>query len=174
MRLFSLMVLTASIVLGISTPRGLAQPKEGDAIPPLEVLATKADKAVSTAKDGKFNLKDLKGKKVVLFYFPKAMTRGCTIESCGFRDMIEAFEKENTVVIGFSADKLSAQEQFTEKEKLNFPLIADSEKKLMTALGVKGRTTWIFDSEGKLAKVITKVSVQGHPKECLEVVKGLK
>lgn len=77
-------------------------------------------------------------------------------------------------MIGFSSDTLEKQQEFTDKEKLTFPLLADPEKKLMTALGVKGRSTWVIDKEGKIAKIYPKVNVGDHPKEVLEFVKTLK
>jgi thioredoxin-dependent peroxiredoxin len=78
-------------------------------------------------------------------------------------------------VIGFSPDKLETQQQFTDKEKLTYPLLADPEKKLYTALGIKGRSTWVIDKEGKIAKVYDKVDLKkNHPKEVLEFVKTLK
>ena len=77
-------------------------------------------------------------------------------------------------MIGFSTDKVETQQQFTDKEKLTYPLLADPDKKLMTALGVKGRTTWVIDKDGKIAKVYPKVNVADHPKEVLEFVKTLK
>jgi peroxiredoxin Q/BCP len=77
-------------------------------------------------------------------------------------------------VIGFSSDKVETQQQFTDKEKLSYPLIGDPEKKLITALGVKGRSTWVIDKDGKIAKIYDKVDVNKHPKEVLEFVKTLK
>jgi len=77
-------------------------------------------------------------------------------------------------VIGFSSDKVETQQQFTDKEKLSYPLIGDPDKKLITALGVKGRSTWVVDKDGKIAKVYDKVDVNKHPKEVLEFVKTLK
>jgi peroxiredoxin Q/BCP len=77
-------------------------------------------------------------------------------------------------VIGFSSDTVETQQKFTDKEKLTYPLLGDPEKKLMTALGVKGRSTWVIDKEGKIAKIYPKVDVKGHPKEVLEFVKSLK
>jgi len=77
-------------------------------------------------------------------------------------------------VIGFSTDKVETQQQFTDKEKLTYPLLADPDKKLSTALGVKGRSTWVIDKEGKIAKIYDKVDVNKHPKEVLEFVKTLK
>lgn len=150
-------------------------PKVGDPAPDVKLKATQVEKALPDTKADALSPADLKGKKaVVLFYFPRAMTKGCTIESCGFRDMMPEFEKANAVVIGFSSDTLDKQKEFTEKEKLNFPLLADPEKKLMTALEVKGRATWVIDKDGKVAKVYDKVTPAGHPKEVLEFVKTLK
>ena len=77
-------------------------------------------------------------------------------------------------MIGFSSDKVETQQQFTDKEKLTYPLLGDPDKKLMTALGVKGRSTWVIDKEGKIAKIYDKVDVNNHPKEVLEFVKTLK
>jgi thioredoxin-dependent peroxiredoxin len=77
-------------------------------------------------------------------------------------------------VIGFSSDTLAKQQEFTDKEKLSYPLLADPDKKLMTALGVKGRSTWVIDKEGKIAKVYNVTDVNKHPKEVLEFVKTLK
>ena len=77
-------------------------------------------------------------------------------------------------MIGFSSDTVETQQQFTDKEKLNYPLLGDPEKKLITALGVKGRSTWVIDKDGKIAKVYPKVNVADHPKEVLEFVKTLK
>lgn len=77
-------------------------------------------------------------------------------------------------MIGFSSDTVETQQKFTDKEKLTYPLLGDPDKKLMTALGVKGRSTWVIDKEGKIAKIYPKVDVKGHPKEVLEFVKTLK
>jgi len=77
-------------------------------------------------------------------------------------------------VIGFSSDKVETQQQFTDKENLTYPLIGDPDKKLINALGVKGRSTWVIDKEGKIAKIYDKVDVTKHPKEVLEFVKTLK
>src|SRR5262249_39571579 len=103
-----------------------APPKEGDKAPDVELKATSASKALPGKKAGDaIRLKELQGengKNVVLFFFPKAMTPGCTVESCGFRDMADKFAKLDTVVIGISTDTLEDQKKFTDKESLNFPL----------------------------------------------------
>ena len=78
-------------------------------------------------------------------------------------------------MIGFSSDTIEKQQEFTDKEKLTFPLLADTDKKLMTALGVKGRSSWVIDKSGKIAKIYPVVKgVADHPKEVLEFVKTLK
>lgn len=77
-------------------------------------------------------------------------------------------------MIGFSSDTLKLQNEFTKKEMLSYPLLADTEKKLMGALGVKGRTTWVIGKDGKVAKIYTTVKVGTHPTEVLEYVKTLK
>ena len=77
-------------------------------------------------------------------------------------------------MLGFSPDPIDKQQEFTDKEKLTYPLLADPEKKLMGALGVKGRATWVIDKDGKVAKVYDKVDVRNHPKEVLGFVKTLK
>ncbi len=171
-----LLLLAMAVVVGHAN-LGFAQtpPKEGDPAPSISIPATQVEKVLPGAKDKTINLKDFKGKKnVVLFYYPKALTKGCTIESCGFRDIYDKIAATDTIVIGFSADTVELQQKFTDTEKLNFPLIADTEKKLMTALGVKGRSTWIIDKEGKIAKIYTNVKPADHPKEVLEFVEKLK
>jgi peroxiredoxin Q/BCP len=153
-------------------------PEVGKAAPELNLPATQAGKVVPGKKDGdKLSLKDLHGKTVVLFFYPKAMTKGCTIESCGFRDRIEKFTDANTVVIGISNDTLEKQEEFTKKEKLNFPLLADTDKKVtkaygsLSARGLPSRHTFVIDKKGTLRKVYTTVSPAKHPDEVLDYIK---
>jgi peroxiredoxin Q/BCP len=153
-------------------------PEVGKPAPAIDLPAT----SVGTVLPGKkgeatLTLKDLKGKNVVLFFYPKAMTKGCTVESCGFRDRVEKFAAVGTVILGISTDKLDAQDQFTKKEKLSFPLLADPEKKVTKAYGALGpkgfasRYTFVIDKNGVLRKVYTKVSPANHPDEVLNYVK---
>ena len=103
----------------------------GKPAPTFDLPATSIAKVLPDAKDKKnLTLKDLKGKNVVLFFYPKAMTKGCTIESCGFRDKVADFAKLDTVIVGISNDTLADQQKFTDKEKLTFPLLADTENRL--------------------------------------------
>jgi peroxiredoxin Q/BCP len=156
-----------------------APPKEGSPAPDIDLPATQIEKVAPGGKDAKtLKLSDLKGKKnVVLYFYPKAMTPGCTVESCGFRDLAEKLAALDTVVIGISVDKLEDQQKFTDKEKLTFPLIADSDKaatKAYGALGPRGvaaRYTFVIDKQGVIRKVYTKVTPATHPEEVLTFVK---
>jgi peroxiredoxin Q/BCP len=154
-------------------------PKEGSPAPDINLPATQIEKALPDAKGSKtLKLSDLKGKKnVVLFFYPKAMTRGCTIESCGFRDVADKLADVDTVVIGISTDKIEDQQKFTEKENLNFPLLADAGKEATKAYGALGssgyasRYTFVIDKQGTIRKVYTKVSPNTHPEEVVKFVK---
>ena len=154
--------------------------KVGDKFPDVAVGAAQIDKL--KLKDKKtVSIADLKGKNVVIFFYPKALTKGCTIESCGFRDIAKDFP-EDTVVIGASGDDLELQQKFIDEHKLPFPLLTDTELKLINELGIRGsatgktpkRVTFVIDKDGKIAKIYDKVTPASHPKEVLEFVKTLK
>ncbi len=129
------------------------------------------------------SLKDLKGKKVILYFYPKDMTSGCTAEACDFRDNIKKFEKKNTVVIGVSADDTASHQKFKEKYDLPFTLLSDEAKGMLKDYGVWKeksmygkkymgieRTTYVIDEKGKIEKIFNKVKVDGHINELLEVI----
>lgn len=129
------------------------------------------------------SLKDYKGKKVILYFYPKDMTSGCTAEACDFRDNIKKFEKKNTVVIGVSADDTASHVKFKDKYNLPFTLLSDESKKMIKDYGVWQekslygkkymgivRTTFVIDEKGRIEKVFEKVKVDGHIKELLEVI----
>jgi thioredoxin-dependent peroxiredoxin len=147
--------------------------------PPIKLPATQINKVLPDAKDAKqLDLTQLKGKNVVLFFFPKAMTPGCTIESCGFRDKIDDLAKLDTVVIGISTDTIEDQQKFTDKEKLSFPLYADSSKEITKAYGalnadrgLANRYTFIIDKDGVIRKVYTTVKPADHPAEVIKFIK---
>jgi peroxiredoxin Q/BCP len=170
----SLLALAALIGLSTACAQEGSPVREGDMVPNVTLPATGSRKQI--------NLQDLKGKKVVLFFYPKAMTPGCTRESCAFRDLSKEFAAADTIVLGISTDKVEAQEQFTKKESLNFPLLADNEMKLSKALGVldekrglSRRATFVIDKDGKIAKIYPAVKdVVKHPDEVLGFVKTLK
>jgi peroxiredoxin Q/BCP len=127
---------------------------------------------------------DFKGKQVILYFYPKDSTPGCTTESCDFRDNVNRFTKSGAVVLGLSADSVESHKKFKAKYGLNFPLISDPDHKALEAYGVWQekslygrkfmgivRTTVIIDEEGKIAKVFPKVKVNGHVDEVLAALK---
>jgi peroxiredoxin Q/BCP len=177
--LFMLPLLTLLIALSIAGPAPALEPRslEGKPAPDISLPAT----SVPGKTGGEvLNLSDLKGKTVVLYFYPKALTSGCTIESCGFRDLADQFSQANAVVIGISTDKLDAQKQFIDKERLNFPLIADADKKAAHAYGVLSsggyakRFTFVIDKEGTVRKVYDVKDVHKHPHQVLEYVQAMK
>ena len=128
-----------------------------------------------------FRLSQMKGKRVVLYFYPRADTPGCTVEACEFRDGIKAFGKKGTAVIGVSPDKPSAQAKFKEKYDLPFTLLADENRAAAEAYGVYKeknmygkkvmgieRTTFIIGPDGKIEKIYNKVKAKGHAAEVLE------
>ena len=133
----------------------------------------------------KFSLKDFKGKKnIVLYFYPKAMTPGCTVQACGIRDLKKEFAKLDTVILGVSPDAPNRLVKFIEKEKLNFDLLSDPDHKLAEKYGVWGlkkfmgkefmgilRTTFIIDKEGKLKLVMDKVNTKTHHDDVMNFIK---
>jgi len=129
-------------------------------------------------------LSDFAGKKLVLFFYPRADTPGCTRESCDFRDEIDLFKKAKAAVVGVSRDTPAAQLKFKEKYQLPFPLLSDPDHKIHEAYGAWGeknlygkttvgtiRTTAVIDEDGKILKVFPKVKVDGHAEKVLESLK---
>jgi thioredoxin-dependent peroxiredoxin len=130
------------------------------------------------------SLADFKGKKVILYFYPKDSTPGCTTESCDFRDNLNRFVKSGAVILGLSADSVESHKKFKEKQGLNFPLLSDPDHKALEAYGVWQekslygrkfmgivRTTYIIDEDGKIARVFPKVKVSGHVDEVLAALK---
>lgn len=126
-------------------------------------------------------LGDYRGKKLVLFFYPKADTPGCTAEACNLRDHWTQLQKEGYEILGVSADSPKKQLKFKEKYAFPFPLIADESKEIINAYGVWGpkkfmgrtfdgihRTTFIIDEEGKIEKTIDKVKTKDHAAQILE------
>lgn len=154
--------------------------KAGDAFPKVPLPAAQVEKLAGKKAGDLVSIADLKGKTVVVFFYPKALTPGCTVESCGFRDLAKDFPAD-TVLLGASADDMALQQKFIAKEMLPYPLLCDTELTLIQALGIqnaKGKTpqrkTFVIARDGKIAKVYDKVDPKTHPKEVLEFVKGLK
>ena len=129
----------------------------------------------------KVSLADFKGKSVVLYFYPKDMTPGCTQEACDFRDNWKAVQKKGAVVLGVSADPIKKHESFKEKYKLPFTLLSDEGKKMIKSykvwqkkkfmgrefMGIV-RSTFLIDGTGKIKKIWSPVSVKDHVKEVLE------
>src|SRR4051795_5779622 len=128
-------------------------------------------------------LSDFRGKNVVLYFYPKDMTPGCTTEACDFRDQYEDFSELNTVILGVSPDPIKRHEKFIEKHNLPFLLLADEENELAKAfdvwklkknfgkeyMGIE-RSTFILDSEGKIVKEWRKVKVKNHSNEVFQFI----
>lgn len=129
------------------------------------------------------SLKDFKGKHVVLYFYPKDDTPGCTKEACGFRDAWKQFEKKGAVVLGVSPDSVKKHDKFVEKFDLPFTLLADVDKKIVEAYGVWGqkkfmgreymgvfRVTFLIDPDGKIKKIWPKVKPEEHAAEVLAAI----
>ncbi len=134
-----------------------------------------------TSDGTQLGLKDFHGKKnVVLYFYPKDDTPGCTKEACNFRDNLDSVRKMNTEIIGVSLDSVDSHKKFASKYKLPFPLISDKEKRIAEAYGVlretgtsANRVTFIIDKTGKIAKVFPKVDVTKHTEEVVEALKTM-
>jgi peroxiredoxin Q/BCP len=125
-------------------------------------------------------LVDYKGKKLVVFFYPKASTPGCTTEACDLRDNFERFQANNYALLGVSADSAKAQAKFRDRYEFPFPLLADEDKSVINAFGVWGpkkfmgreydgihRTTFIIDENGIIEDVITAVKTKAHADQIL-------
>lgn len=132
------------------------------------------------------SLKDFRGKKVILYFYPKAMTPGCTTQACGLRDSKAELEKRNAVALGISPDAPKRLVKFIDKESLNFDLLSDEDHSIADKFGVWGlkkfmgrefdgihRITFIIDEEGKLAHVMEKVKTKSHHDDVLAVLDSL-
>ena len=149
----------------------------GDTVPDFELPAT---------GDQSIRLSDLKGKNVVIYFYPKDSTPGCTLEGQDFRDNIEAFTGRNTVILGVSRDSVKSHEKFKAKQSFPFDLLSDQEEQLCglfdvikeknmygkKVMGIE-RSTFLLDETGKLRNEWRKVKVKGHVNEVLEAVKAL-
>ena len=135
----------------------------------------------------KVSLKDFKGKKnVILYFYPKAMTPGCTVQACGLRDSNKELGKLEAVALGVSPDPVARLKKFEDKEDLNFVLLSDEDHGIADKYGVWGlkkfmgrefmgiiRSTFIIDKQGKLAHIMDKVKTKTHHDDVLEILKTL-
>ena len=136
------------------------------------------------ANDGKtYSLEDLRGKKIVLYFYPKDDTSGCTKESCSFSENIFSIKKKGAIVLGVSADSVKSHQKFVEKYALQFPLLSDESTSMLKAYGVWQkknmfglkfwgivRTTFVIDEQGNIAHIFQNVKVDGHTQEVLNVL----
>jgi peroxiredoxin Q/BCP len=149
----------------------MATPKEGAAAPEIQL---------ETDSGQPFRLSNLKGKTVIVYFYPKSNTPGCTVEACEFRDSGKKFDKENAVVVGISPDPVKAQASFKTKYGLSFTLLADPDHKAAEAYGVwqeksmygrkyfgVARTTFVVSPDGKIKKIFEKVKPAGHADQVL-------
>ena len=145
-----------------------------------------ADFTANATRDKKIRLKDLRGQNVVLYFYPKDSTPGCTTEGRDFAALHGKFRRQKTIVLGVSRDSLASHEKFRAKQEFPFDLISDPDEKLCKAFDVIHektlygrkfmgivRSTFLIDSDGKLRAEWRKVKVNGHAEEVLAAVKAL-
>ena len=146
--------------------------QEGDKVPNFKGLDEKGNE---------ISYQDYKGKKLVVFFYPRASTPGCTAEACNLNDNVSALQKEGYEVIGVSADTVRKQKNFSNKYEFKYPLIADVDKEIIDAFGVWGpkkfmgkefdgihRTTFLINEKGIIERVIKKVKTKDHANQILE------
>jgi peroxiredoxin Q/BCP len=144
----------------------------GDAVPDFSAAVTDGTTLTPAA---------LKGKWVVLYFYPKSFTPGCTAESCALRDGHDGIQKLKATIYGVSLDAMDSQKKFKKEYRLPFELVSDQEKKMATAFGVLGmgglyaqRVTFIVSPEGKIAAILDRVDTAGHDKQVAEALAGLQ
>ena len=149
-------------------------------MPTLTIGDKAPDFSLPTGDGSTLSLKGLKGKRVVLYFYPKDDTSGCTREACAFRDEVKVFEKKGVAIVGVSVDSPESHRKFAGKYDLPFTLLSDEKKSMVKAYGVWKeksmygkkylgieRTTFVIDEKGKIAQVFRKVKVDGHVGEVL-------
>jgi peroxiredoxin Q/BCP len=145
--------------------------KEGDKAPDIRLESDTGEP---------FRLSSMKGKKIVLYFYPRADTPGCTVEACEFRDSTKKFAKKDAVIVGISPDAVKSQAKFKDKYDLPFTLLCDVDKEAAEAYGVWKeknmygkkvmgieRTTFVIGEDGRIVKIFPKVKAQGHAEQVL-------
>lgn len=151
--------------------------RTGDRVPDFDLATDRGDRVSSTS---------LRGRRFVLYFYPKDDTPGCTREACEFRDTQATIKKAGAVVFGISGDSIESHEKFKTKYKLNFPLLSDPGNEVATKFGAYGekvlygrkfmgiiRSTFIIDGDGVVRKVWARVKVDGHAEKVLEAIKAI-
>lgn len=149
---------------------------EGDMAPDFSLASDRGDTV---------RLADLRGRRVVLYFYPKDDTSGCTKQACGFRDALPAFDAQGAVVLGVSPDDVDSHVKFRDKYDLNFPLLADPDHAVAEAYGAWGskklygreyegvlRSTFVIDPEGRIERIYRKVKPAEHAEEILAELEG--
>lgn len=145
--------------------------KEGDKFPAFSLSDDRGDKITNANLTGRVN---------VLYFYPRDRTPGCTKEACGFRDNMSKFTSTHIPVYGVSTDSIESHQKFKTKDSLNFPLLSDSKKELVTKLGIKSisgsakRVSFLIDNKGVILKIYPNVTPTGHSDEILNFISGLK
>jgi peroxiredoxin Q/BCP len=150
---------------------------------PLHPGSPAPDFSLDSTDGKKISLADLRGKRVVLYFYPKDDTPGCTREACNFRDSYADFHKKNTVILGISPDPLPRHEKLKSKYELPFPLLADPDHAIAEKYGVWKekmnygkkymgieRTTFLIDEDGNIARIFPRVKVDGHADALLQAL----
>lgn len=150
-------------------------------------IGDKAPNFTLPDKDGNnISLSDFLGKKVIVYFYPKDNTPGCTKQACGFSENIQEFENNNTVIIGISKDSQKSHQNFTQKYDLKINLLSDVERQAIEAYGVLQekklygkvsmgivRTTFVIDEQGNIEKIFDKVKAAQNPEEVLDYIKNI-
>lgn len=165
------MMLMAMTIVAMLAMVSRAAVKQGEAAPDFEAASTK----------GTVKLADYAGKWLVLYFYPKSFTPGCTKESCSLRDGYEDIQKAGAQILGVSLDDVEKQKKFKEEYKLPFDIIADTDKKVTKAYDVlmmgglmASRVTFLIGPDGKIAHVFDKVDTAGHRNQVLDELKKLQ
>jgi peroxiredoxin Q/BCP len=170
MKIFNVVAISA-LVLGISAGFAAEVPQVGQQAP---------DFSLPSQEGANVSLKQFRGKWVVLYFYPKDMTQGCTIEAHNFQQDLPKYEKANAAIVGVSVDSVDSHKEFCTKESLTFKLLADSNKKVvdeygsLSPRGVASRNTFLLDPSGKIVKVWTGVNPSKHSEEVLAALASSK
>jgi peroxiredoxin Q/BCP len=174
-------LLVSGSVLAVAMGLLFTPPASGADMP---AVGAAAPEVTLTSNEGKpVNLKDYKGKWVVLYFYPKDFTSGCTVEAHNFQSDLAKYEQAGAVILGVSVDSAESHKDFCAKEGLRFKLLSDPEAKVSTEYGsvfenqgakMSSRNTFLIDPQGKVAKVFAKVKPAGHSEEVLAALAELQ
>lgn len=144
-------------------------------------IGDRAPDFTAETTEGKVSLKDYRGKNLVVYFYVKDQTPGCTMQSCSLRDGIEKIKELQAEVLGVSVDDLTSHEKFKAAYNLNFPLVADTDYSISKAFGafneerqMSKRMTFVIDKDGIIRHIFPKVDVRAHAEEVVEALKVMK